>query len=248
MNCDPEASAWRGLVRGMPGDGRVRRFREQLGLPVDRPIIMAGHQAQLWHPGILVKHLAGEALAERLGGVSVWLVVDQDANEPFQFAAPARKGDEPMRRVELDLLPPAQRGGPKRPTGLRPAIRPEHPGRTGVFDDRLDALVEAVAERAGESSAAAQVTQALFDWLDGIIARPKLVFASRIAETDLFQSLLESAKQDTEAWSAGFNLAVDAVPGSGAGRLRAGEDPELPMWRLDGRGRRVRARVSDLGS
>ena len=41
----------------------ARAFREQLGLPTDRPIVMSGHQAQIWHPGILSKYLAAIGLA-----------------------------------------------------------------------------------------------------------------------------------------------------------------------------------------
>ncbi|MEC9372360.1 MAG: hypothetical protein VYC34_00885, partial [Planctomycetota bacterium] len=36
-------------------DAESTRFREQLGLPTGRPIVLTGHQAEFWHPGVLAK-------------------------------------------------------------------------------------------------------------------------------------------------------------------------------------------------
>jgi hypothetical protein len=68
----------------------AKRSREQLGLATDRPIIMSGHQAELWHPGIAAKAFAMSHAAIINAGQPVWLNVDQDANEPTQIAYPTQ--------------------------------------------------------------------------------------------------------------------------------------------------------------
>ncbi|MCA9274359.1 MAG: hypothetical protein KDA31_15085, partial [Phycisphaerales bacterium] len=76
---DPEPTSWANLITHNTSE-RATRFREQLGLPTDKPIIMTGHQAQLWHPGILAKLFAAQSVASQVGGVVVWLIVDMDTN------------------------------------------------------------------------------------------------------------------------------------------------------------------------
>jgi nicotinate-nucleotide adenylyltransferase len=41
----------------------VRQLRAALGLPVDRPVIMTGHQAGIWHAGIAEKFVVGARMA-----------------------------------------------------------------------------------------------------------------------------------------------------------------------------------------
>src|SRR5579864_8908961 len=90
----PEASTWGGLLRSRaPVDGRAQRFPEELGLPGDRPVIMSGHQAQVWHPGILAKLMAARSAAKLSAAAVAWLVVDQDDHEPWEIRYPVRRGD-----------------------------------------------------------------------------------------------------------------------------------------------------------
>src|SRR4051794_34344749 len=42
----------------------------------DAPLILAGHQPELSHPGVWVKHFALNGLARKLGGTPLNLVVD----------------------------------------------------------------------------------------------------------------------------------------------------------------------------
>ncbi len=79
LSLTPAADQWVSLARHAFDrlTPQARLFRQQLGLPVDRPLVMSGHQAGLWHPGILAKHLALRHLA-RHGLATAWLVVDQD--------------------------------------------------------------------------------------------------------------------------------------------------------------------------
>ena len=64
-----EARAWTAGYRDLPP------------LPADAaapPLLMAGHQPQLFHPGVWFKNFALDALARRHGGLGVNLVVDND--------------------------------------------------------------------------------------------------------------------------------------------------------------------------
>jgi hypothetical protein len=45
---------------------------------IARPIVMGGHQPELFHPGVWLKNSALDAYARRLGGTAVNLVVDTD--------------------------------------------------------------------------------------------------------------------------------------------------------------------------
>lgn len=60
----------------------LRDFRKQarteLQLPTDRPLIIGGHQPELSHPGVWVKHFAIHGLARRVNGTSLNLIVDND--------------------------------------------------------------------------------------------------------------------------------------------------------------------------
>src|SRR5262245_63399468 len=67
-------------------------MRRELGLP-DGLIVLAGHEAEFWHPGVLAKHMAivAAAAAMRRGGTAatpVWLTVDHDTHEPWRIAYP----------------------------------------------------------------------------------------------------------------------------------------------------------------
>jgi hypothetical protein len=246
---DPEPTSWAHLVTHNTSD-RALRFREQLGLPTDKPIIMTGHQAQLWHPGILAKLFAAQSLAERVGGVVVWLIVDMDTNEALSLRVPVRHADGPMTDELFDFTPTEQRSA-RRATGATPAVEPA-PIRFGPeiqpaspeIAGRLDRLREAIAAHANAPSIAMQATEALFDVLAPVSDRPTIVAPTKFAETDLYKEVLSIAADDPGHFAGTFNEAVESVPNSGVSPVSLGNE-ELPMWRLGERGRRERARASD---
>lgn len=251
IELEPEPSTWAGLLSAPNSSARTRRFREELGLPTDAPIIMAGHQAQLWHPGILAKLFAADALAKRTGARVVWLVVDMDNNDALTLRVPTRSGEGPMQRTTIDFTPTSMRGV-QRPTGLMEAVQPA-PIELGegvepaseAFASRLARTHEALSRHAGEASVARQVTRAFFELLSDVIETPAIVYPSDFVKTAFFEEIVSLASEDPGGFAGGFNEAVDAEPDSGVAKVSlAGE--ELPMWRIDERGRRHRARAADL--
>lgn len=55
---------------------------------IARPIIMGGHQPELFHPGVLLKNSALDAYARRVGGTAVNLIVDTDRCNHTGVAVP----------------------------------------------------------------------------------------------------------------------------------------------------------------
>ena len=55
-------------------------------------MVMSGHQAEVWHAGILTKMLALRGVAGAAGARAAWVVVDQDANEPGIIRYPTGSG------------------------------------------------------------------------------------------------------------------------------------------------------------
>jgi hypothetical protein len=68
-------------------------YHRAAGEPVpsiaDGPLLMAGHQPELFHPGVWVKNFALAGLARRHGGVAVNLVVDNDTVKSTALRLPA---------------------------------------------------------------------------------------------------------------------------------------------------------------
>ncbi len=55
----------------------------------DRPVILAGHQPEFLHPGVWAKHPAVRRLADRIGGIARFLLVDSDVPNQLVLAWPA---------------------------------------------------------------------------------------------------------------------------------------------------------------
>jgi hypothetical protein len=76
----------------------ARRYLGSDGEPVpdfgDAPLVMAGHQPELFHPGVWVKNFALTGLARRHGLTPLNLVVDNDTVKSVALRVPARAAVE----------------------------------------------------------------------------------------------------------------------------------------------------------
>jgi len=81
-----------------------RRFFEALSLPAPNlevgPLVVTGHQPELFHPGVWVKNFAVHGLARRTGGASVNVINDSDAAHRLSLRVPARLNEQ-WRAVEV---------------------------------------------------------------------------------------------------------------------------------------------------
>jgi hypothetical protein len=75
---------------------------------LDRPLLLAGHQPELSHPGVWVKNFALNGLARRLGGTPLHLIVDNDTLKSTSLRFPVFRDRDPAsvrsRAVQFDRL------------------------------------------------------------------------------------------------------------------------------------------------
>ncbi|MFN7022192.1 MAG: hypothetical protein ACK4WH_12815 [Phycisphaerales bacterium] len=248
----PDLARWPRLVGWAGPSAEARAFREQLGLPIDRPVVMTGHQAQVWHPGILAKYLAADAYAEREGAACAWVWVDQDAHAPVLVRYPVRVnggGEDQALSVRV-WNAGGGGGGEDVPTARMPAFAP---GALPVLNsgERFAApgvergLVEihgALGRHVGAGSAAAQLAGAMREMLAPLVRAPGVdVLSLAISRTSLFAEVVERMRSDAGACIRTYREAVAAHPRERVAIL--GED-ELPLWRIGREHGSPRRRVS----
>ena len=59
---------------------------------LDRPLVLSGHQPEMYHPGVWVKNLVGAKLASAVGGISGHLIVDNDLPKSAGLRVPTQRG------------------------------------------------------------------------------------------------------------------------------------------------------------
>ncbi|MBX9735716.1 MAG: hypothetical protein K2X32_02220 [Phycisphaerales bacterium] len=224
------------------------RFRAQLGLPVDRPVIFSGHQASIWHAGILAKYLLAHEVASGIGGCAAWLVVDTDAEDFTTLAVPSRDAGGVISRRTQRIA--STRIGEQINAGVPPAsLAPfETPASTDAstgiapVDSGL-ALISVAIERARliTASAGEQIASATLSLIEPVAPRCAVVMASRIGSTDLFQRIAMDMARSPERWARGYNDAIAGSPDAHLTPLRitpasasSAGVVELPLWHLPG--------------
>jgi hypothetical protein len=221
----PDPSGWvRALTHASP-DGAARAARAELGLPVDRPIVMSGHQAGFWHAGILAKWLAGDACARVAGAGHAWVVVDQDTSSPLTLRWPERDADGRWQERTHDA---GAGPHPDAATGCRPRV--DDASLPSAFAKITDPL-----RNAGGGSSAEQVAEANARLIEDRlgVATPTFIYATRFGTTAAFQELLDTMASDPRACVEAYNGAVAAHPDAGLRPLIArGGRFELPVWRV----------------
>ncbi len=256
LSFEPEGSSWAGLLAddpagslaGMPLDQWRRRTRDELGLAVDRPLVATGHQTLLWHPGILVKYLAVQAMTSGSAAIATAnLIVDQHTSDFGSFAVPVRDaaGGLAIRTTTLAQV----RAGV--PMGWHPAFVPKRPPDMGAalpaVATGIDRIVDAVRAHADKPNAALQMAAALGELMSPWVPAWPAVCSSDLMRTSLGTAILEAMARDPAACAAAYNAAVSAVPDAGIGPLAVTADRvELPLWRRGDGDRREHADDRDV--
>ena len=252
----PTGRAWPDLIRARWAThglrAETRRFREQLGLPTDSPIIVTGHQPTMWHAGILAKYEAADIAAKRVDGHVVWLVADQDAVDPFELRLPVLDAGGALTTTTLRL-------GPKPPFGVAASMLPvsevEPALNRTVAAESVGAgamrIARAYREHRDAPNAAVQAGEATADLLNDLGLRGQLLFATQLASTDLFSSLVAQMRDEPDRFVQTYNAAVARRPHAGVSTLEFDEmnhRHELPLWRIRPGIARQRVFVNDLDS
>lgn len=235
IRADPPLGTWPASLGFGPIDERSERFREELGLPTDAPIVMTGHQPILWHSGILSKYLAVEALAETSGARAAWLVVDQDVVDPYAIDVPAR--DAEHRLISRTLRLAREPGEGLAASSVKPqrALTVEESLDLALPDlrERLPVIRDALAAEAGEPTMARQVVRANFELLRDVLPERPIVYASDLNRTSLFAELLGAMRREPEKAVSSYNQAASEFPEAGIAPLRSDDVQdihELPLW------------------
>jgi hypothetical protein len=248
----PAASSWGGLLAGAPSlTEEARRFRMQLRLPTDRPVIMSGHQAAFWHMGIAAKWLGLAAAGSKLRAHTAWLVVDHDPEDFSLIRVPVVTGDAvEVVSVPLAPVPVAESIRAGVPPCLIPAFEPRGADAAQTLAERFrntlgDARQALSAARTSATglNAAEQIglaTSELMDHWVGSATRPGTMLAvTDLHRTDLFAAMVARMSESLEAAVActtAYNLAIAAAPKARLAPLVcevAKGRVELPLWCLD---------------
>lgn len=235
----PAVATARGRISPAPAPDPVALgLRRELGLPTDRPVVMSGHQAEFWHPGIVAKIFALGHADQR--AATAWTVVDTDENDPTQVRYPSRA----LRASAWSLEP--KNSHPGVPTGKRPPIdarslTPPEDAPRGPIREGLVRIADGLHRAGPAGSLAEQCTIAAFSLLPEH-QRPQTVLSSLLARTTLFAELVDAMRRDPLACARAYNAAAAGQPDA---RLRPlhiapdGASAELPLWSVaPGRPRR----------
>ncbi len=256
----PSDARWRPPLRRVPNTAAdspsseiaagIVSFRSELGLPIQGPVIMSGHQPGFWHAGILAKVFAVQAAAERTGAFPAWVVVDHDPESPMDLRFPTAAWEErtlafatPNRLTPPSALPPWNGD----PAASSSALIAE-PIRRAV-----DSVVAAMRLNAAATDLSSQATRATADLLSAAdlpdSSIRNAVTATRIATTSLVRAIVAdwSHLAHARACIAAYNAAAERYPDAGIRPLAStASDVELPLWHLDNRTTRARVMWSDL--
>ncbi|MGE3107237.1 MAG: hypothetical protein AB7G11_03060 [Phycisphaerales bacterium] len=254
ITIEPSPDRWLSWLSSATVGSRAHRFREQLGLRADTPVIMSGHQAGFWHPGILAKYLAMEAasamcLQRGLVNQTGWVCVDQDDNDAGLVRFPIRDPAGRLRECRWNLAA----GGGGASAGVKGAAVSSQPSRAVPappdFDgepalpsvpEALERIRISASRHSTGCNFAQQLTRAALDLVREIPVSldagpaPHQVFATRLARTDLFAELMERLLADPARCVRAYNDAAARHPEAGIARLRASGriGLELPLWHL----------------
>lgn len=237
----PEGSAWSRALRAGGGvrseaiDEGARTFREALGLPVDRAIVMSGHQPTLWHAGIAAKWLAIGAAVNAWGATPAWVVVDHDAVAPLTLDVPTIDGDGVVRRVRVLPERGEERG---RAACDRPAVSTRGvrvPNDVPVeIRDRVARALELIESQANAPDAGTQATRVMLEFLRRFSATPTIVRATSLLDAPVTRDIVERMSSEAGACVMAYNAAALKHRATRVRPLRiAGDEIELPLWSLE---------------
>src|SRR5690606_23370241 len=113
--------------------------------------IATGHQAWLWHPGILAKYLAAAAVARDRNLRAVNLVVDHDVYNPLKLDVPVRRnGKLTVRHVQLATYNATEPVGSQPPVdahAVRATLAKTAPDAAVSLDRLIDAWQPDASDR-----------------------------------------------------------------------------------------------------
>ncbi len=227
------------------------------GLRLRGPLIATGHQAEFFHAGVFAKIVAAHALAARIGGSCLFLVVDSDTPKTGALAVPQRTAAGP-RRVDV-AIPEVHM---QWPIEHQPAVARRHwldffARVAGLMDDYDGSLLQSFAEgwlRAQRDDAlwGERFAAGLSHAAQAVGSEAALLALSDLCRTDAFACFFLEIAQRAAEFASCYNAAQaeyrrrfrERSPLRPVPPLHiAGARIELPFWLLAAAGPRERAYV-----
>ena len=234
-------------VGGMPLREMRALARRELEIP-DGPLVLAGHQPELSHPGVWAKNFALAGLARKVGGTALNIVVDNDTLKTPSIRVPVL-GAGP-ESVHLEAVPFDTQTA-EVPYENR-AIENKHGFRS--FPDRVRALTAnwgftpLIADGWPDPLArtlAAYFTKMRKDRELGWGCENREVAVSKLTETQAFRRFAGHVLADLPRFRDVYNASIRAY--RKANRVRSAHHPapelganEIPFWVRTSDGRRAR--------
>ncbi len=90
-------------------------------IKINQPLIVSGHQPELFHPGVWAKNFALDQLAHETGGIGLNLIVDSDTLASTRIAAPVGSKARPtLEHIPFDVdAGPHERNRPSEELAIR---------------------------------------------------------------------------------------------------------------------------------
>lgn len=196
------------------------------------PIIATGHQAGLWHPGILAKCIAAVEYAKAVGGHPLFVLVDHDDNDALRLELPTvEDGRLGTHVVQLgESLPDvALVSQPKIDWKHAANVLRETRGHLGA---RLLCDIEPIISAAESMlpmshTCASQMAGFMQKLMEPVLGTLSIHMASDRVSPDLVRRMLSDAARSVQC----YNKAVAQHPQAGIPPLNIERDRvELPLW------------------
>jgi len=206
-------------------------FKPSTATP-SRPIY-SGHQAWLWHPGILIKDLVAKHWAQQQNTTANHLVVDQDQHATLRLQFPATQENA----IQVQTISLGQER-PDIPTGYQPPIDPSEMltnlrALSEQWSQAQELFAQAI-EQVGHVQTLAQqiagITEKLADLLVPVSGLPR-IYCSDLARQSEFASLVDQLIEQAPICVHLYNDEVLHHPEAGMRLLSISREwAELPLW------------------
>ncbi len=214
----------------------------------DAPLLLAGHQPELSHPGVWVKNFALAGLARKLNGFSLNLIVDNDTLKNASLRFPVWDNSN-AASAHLESLPFDSLAG-EEPYESRRVIDAE---LFRTFPERARPLwanwgfEPLLAKAWRDAPSVAEAFTAMrkrheCEWG----CRNAEVSVSRLSQTESFRRFASHIQADLPRFRGVYNAAIHAYRHANGVRSANHPAPDLaekesPFWAVTSPGRRVRA-------
>lgn len=229
----------------------ARQFTEELtgsAVSVDTsPLLIAtGHQPELFHPGVWIKHLTVSRLSRRAGATGLNLIVDNDTLHASRIAVPAGSQERPVREwIDFDAPQPVRPWEEALIVDLDcfasfGARVTDHLQRAWGLSPLIESGWSFAVEHARKRPHLAECLSAMRARLERTFGPGNLELPmSRVCELDSFRHFAGHLLQRAEAFAESYNAAVRDYRRRNRIRStthpvpelqRSGEWQEAPFW------------------